>query len=196
MEKTTERRLPRSRLHRLIFFSVAGLTIHGWVLVTAMRFGHSFVPSQAYVSHHDIAAKSVAMAVTCLAFLFFCRKFVKDFQASDISTKTFLVSVFGVLVMPFFAWIIVRATVLTVYPLWRAALVGQDMQLEFSVGDTAGSSFRCPNKVDLAGMPILTGTLCGVPGDFQKTLHQGSRVVLTGRGTADGLFAAAIDVVH
>ncbi|AZO44686.1 hypothetical protein EJ076_28110 [Mesorhizobium sp. M7D.F.Ca.US.005.01.1.1] len=180
----------------MIFFGVAGLAIHGWVLITAMSFGHSFVPSQAYVSDHDMIAKSVAMAVTCLAVLFFCRKFVKDFRAPDTSIKAFLVSVFGVLVMPFFVWIIVRATVLTVYPLWLAALVGEDTQLEFSVGDTAGSSFRCQHKVDLAGMPILTGTLCGISGEFHKTLHRGIGVVLSGRGTTDGLFAVEIHVVH
>ena len=98
--------------------------------------------------------------------------------------------------MPFLFGVFVRAIVLTAYPLWSAALIGTDTQLEFSVDSIGGASFRCGNRVNLAGMPMMTGTLCGIPDDFRKMLHQGIRVVVAGRGTADGLFAARIDVVH
>jgi hypothetical protein len=182
--------LRRYLLHTFVFCLV-GLTIHGSALLGAMIFGYSFVPSQTYVSDHDVIAKSVAIPGGCLIFVLCCRKFAKDFkdfQASDVSAKTLILSGFGVLVLPFIFGVVVRATVLTAYPLWSAALIGKDTQLEFSVDHVGGPSFRCPNRVDLAGMPIMTGTLCGVPDDFRKTLHHGTRVVLTGRGTADGLF--------
>ncbi|MER9867358.1 hypothetical protein NKJ35_09185 [Mesorhizobium sp. M0136] len=161
-----------------------------------MIFGYSFVPSQIYVSGHDFIAKSVAIPGGCLIFVLCCRKFANDFQAWDASAKTLILSGFGVLLLPFIFGIVVRATVLTAYPLWAAALMGKDTKLEFSVDHVGGPSFRCPNRVDLARMPTMTGTLCGVPDDFRKTLHQGIRVMLTGRGTADGLFAAEIDVVQ
>jgi len=161
-----------------------------------MTFGYSFVPSQAYVSDHDMIAKSLAIPGGCLVFVLCCRKFAKDFQAWDASAKTLILSGFGVLVLPFIFGVVVRATILTAYPLWLAALVGKDTQLEFSVDDTADSSARCSHRVNLAGMPMMTGTLCGISDDFRKTLHHGMRIVLTGRGTADGLFAAGVDVVQ
>jgi hypothetical protein len=164
-----------------------------------MVFGYSFVPSQNYVSGHDVIAKSLAILGGGLVFILCCRQFVKEFQAWqawDVSAKTLILSGFGFLLMPFIFGIVVRATVLTAYPLWSAALIGKDTQLEFSVDHVGGPSVRCPNRVDLAGMPTMTGTLCGIPNDFRKTLHQGTRVVLAGRGTAEGLFAAEIDVVH
>ncbi|WP_210388522.1 hypothetical protein [Mesorhizobium sp. 131-2-1] len=189
----------RRLLPPILVFCLAGLAIHLLALLGAMIFGHSFVPSQAYVSDHDMIAKSIAIPAGCLIFVLCCRKFLKDFrafQAWDVSFKTLVLSGFGVLVLPFVFGVFVRATLLTAYPLLLAALMGEDTQLEFSVDRIGGSSFRCSNRVDLAGMPMMTGTLCGVPDDFRKTLHQGTRVMLTGRGTADGLFAATIDVVH
>jgi hypothetical protein len=186
----------RRLLPRILVFSLAGLTIHLLALLGAMIFGHSFVPSQAYVSDHDMIAKSIAIPAGCLIFVLCCRKFANDFQAPQVSAKTVILSGFGVIVLPILFGVFVRATVLTAYPLWLAVLMGEDTQLEFSVRDTAGSSFRCSYRVDLAGMPMMTGTLCGVPDDFRKTLHQGMPVVLTGRGTANGLFASGIDAVH
>ncbi|RUU89762.1 hypothetical protein EOB59_17750 [Mesorhizobium sp. M7A.F.Ca.MR.176.00.0.0] len=161
-----------------------------------MISGYSFVPSQGYVSDHNTIAKSIAIPAGCLILVLCCRKFAKDFDAPQVSIKALILSGFSVIVLPFVFGGYVRATVLTAYPLWLAALMGKHTQLEFSVKDTAGWSYRCPNRVDLTGMPMMTGTLCGIPDDFRKTLHQGTRVVLTGRGTADGLFAAEIDVVH
>lgn len=141
-------------------------------------------------------AKSIAIPAGCLILVLCCRKFARDFDAPQVSIKTLILSGLGVIVVPFIFSVFIRATVLTAYPLWLAALMGKHTQLEFSVDHVAGSSVRCPNRVDLAGMPMMTGTLCGISDDFRNTLHQGSRVVLTGRGTADGLFAAEIDVVH
>ncbi|RWM26227.1 hypothetical protein [Mesorhizobium sp.] len=186
----------RRLLPRILVFCLAGLIIHLWALLGALVFGRSFVPSQAYVSDHDIIAKSIAIPAGCLIFVLCCRKFAKDFEAPQVSVKTLLLSGFGVVVLPFVFGVFIRATVLTAYPLWSAALIGKETQLEFSVYDTGGPSFRCPNRVNLAGMPTMTGTLCDVPDDFRRTLHQGIRVVLTGRGTANGLFAARIEVVH
>ncbi|UCI09459.1 hypothetical protein [Mesorhizobium sp. B1-1-8] len=159
-----------------------------------MIFGHPFLPSQAYVSSHDMIAKSVAIPVGCLMLFFCCRKFAKDFQSPNLSTKTFLVSGFGILVVPLVFGVFARAIVLTAYPLWLAAVAGRDTQLEFSIGDITGSSMRCPYRVDLADMPIMTGTLCDVPEAVRKTLYPGMRVLLTGRGTVNGLFAARINV--
>lgn len=190
------RRLPCGRLCRIIFFCVACLTFHVLVLLGAIIFGYSFVPSQTYVSDHDVIAKSLAIPGGCLVFVLCCRKFAKDFQSWNASAKTIILSGFNVLMLPFLFGIVVRATVLTAYPLWSAALMGKDTQLEFSVDHVGGASFRCPNRLDLAGMPIMTGTLCGIPKGLRNTLHQGIRVALSGRGTADGLFAATIDVVH
>lgn len=196
MENAGGRWALRRYLLDTFVFCLVGLTIHGSALLGAMFFGHSFVPSQAYLSSHDMIAKSLAIPGGCLIFVLCCRKFAKDFQASDVSAKTLILSGFGVLVLPFIFGVVVRATVLTAYPLWSAALMGEHTQLEFSVDHVGGPSFRCPNRVVLAGMPIMTDTLCGIPDDFRKTLHQGTRVVLTGRGTADGLFATGIGVVH
>ncbi|MER8595618.1 MULTISPECIES: hypothetical protein [unclassified Mesorhizobium] len=186
----------RRLLPRVIVFSLAGLTIHLLALLGAMIFGHSFVPSQRYVSDHDMIAKSIAIPAGCLILVLYCRKFARDFDAPQVSIKTLILSGFGVIVLPFIFGVFIRATVLTAYPLWLAALMGKHTQLEFSVSDTAGWSYRCPNRVSLAGMPMMTGTLCGISDNFRNTLHQGTRVVLTGRGTADGLFAAGIDVVQ
>ncbi|RUT96078.1 hypothetical protein EOD23_31245 [Mesorhizobium sp. USDA-HM6] len=166
------------------------------VLLEAMTFGHSFVPSQAYVSSHDIIAKSAAILIGCLILALFCLKLVRDFQGPSVSAKTLFHSGLGILLLPLIAGIFVRATVLTAYPLWSAALIGQDTKLEFFVDYVGGPSFRCPDRVNLAGMPTMTGTLCDIPDDFRMSLHHGIRVVLTGRGTEDGLFAATIDVVH
>lgn len=196
MEETAERRPLRLRLFRVFFFCLVGLTLHGVVLIGAMISGHPFVPSQIYVNGHDMIARSIAIPGGCLVFVLCCGKFAKDFQARDVSAKTILLSGFGVLVLPFIFAIVVRATVLTAYPLWFAALLGKETQLEFAVADTEGSSSRCPYRVDLAGMPMMTGTLCGVPDEFRRTLHRGTWVVLTGRGTDYGLFAAGIDIVR
>ncbi|AZO22292.1 MULTISPECIES: hypothetical protein [unclassified Mesorhizobium] len=166
------------------------------ILLEATTFGYSFVPSQAYVSSHDMIAKSVAIPVGCLILALCCRKFAKDLQSPNVSGKTLFLSGFGILVLPLISGVIVRATILTVCPLWSAALIGQNTQLEFSVDYVEGPSFRCPDRVNLAGMPTMTGTLCGVADDFRKKLYHGVRVVLTGRGTADGLFVAGIDVAH
>ncbi|WP_146770278.1 hypothetical protein [Mesorhizobium hawassense] len=189
MAKSPSRLLPR-----VFLFCVFGFAIHLWVLLGALIFGHSFVPSQAYVNAHDMIAKSVAILIGCLMLFFCCRKFAKDFQSPNLSTKTFLVSGFGILVVPLIFGVFARAIVLTAYPLWLAAVAGGDTQLEFSVGDIAGSSMRCPHIVNLADMPMMTGTLCDVPEAVRKTLYPGMRVLLTGRGTANGLFAARIDV--
>lgn len=196
MGEVTERGSLRRLLPRVFVLFLAGLVVHLLALIGAMVFGHSFVPSQAYVSDHDTIAKSIAISAGCLIFVLCCRKFAKDFEASQVSARTLLLSGFGVIVLPFVFGVFIRATVLTAYPLWLAVVIGKDTQLEFSVRNVGGSSFRCSDRVDLAGMPMMTGTLCGVPDDFRKTLHQGIRVILTGRGTADGLFAAEIDVVH
>lgn len=127
--------------------------------------------------------------------LFFCcRKFAKDFQSPSLSTKTFLVSGFGVLVVPLILGVFARAIVLTAYPLWLAAVAGGDTQLEFSIRDITDSSMRCPHMVSLADMPMMTGTLCDVPEAVRRTLYPGMKVLLTGRGTVNGLFAARIDV--
>jgi len=199
VEEVTERRSLRRLLPRILVFSLAGLIIHLSALFGAMIFGHSFVPSQAYVSDHDVIAQSIAIPAGCIIFVLCCRKLSKDFrafQAWDGSFKTLILSGFGILVLPFVFGVFVRATLLTAYPLWSAALIGEDTQLEFTVDRIGGSSVRCSNRVDLAGMPMMTGTLCGVPDDFRMTLHQGIRVMLTGRGTPDGLFASGIDVVQ
>ena len=196
MGETTERRSLSYRLSLIFVVCLGCLTIQGAVLIGAMSSGYSFVLSQAYMSDHDMIAKWLAILGGCLVFVLCCRKFAKDSEAPDVSGKTLILSGFGIVVLPFIFGIFVRATILTAYPLWLAVLIGKDTKLEFSVSSTAGWSYRCPNRVELAGMPIMTGTLCGVPDDFRRTLHQGTRVVLTGRGTAHGLFAAEIDVVH
>jgi hypothetical protein len=190
----TAAKSPRRLLPRVFLFCLFGFVIYLWVLLGALIFGHSFVPSQAYVGSHDMIAKSVAILVGCLMLFFCCRKFAKDFQSPDLSTKTFLVSGFGILVVPLIFGVFARAVVLTAYPLWLAAVVGGDTQLEFSIRDTTGSSMRCPRMVNLADMPMMTGTLCDVPEAVRRTLYPGMRVLLTGRGTVNGLFAARIDV--
>jgi hypothetical protein len=103
-----------------------------------------------------------------------------------LSARTAAVLVFGAALL----WFIGAGIVYEGPPMLRAAVAGQPVELTFTVTSARGDGGRyCRERVELADLPFLFGELCGVPDSVRGDLAPGSLIVVSGRGTAWGLFA-------
>ena len=102
-----------------------------------------------------------------------------------LSVKHVLLLIFA----PFFFGMLGKDAVTVGVPLVHAAVAGHPSELPFVVEKAEGFSDRkCPNEIELADMPLVHDKLCGFPESFRETLSPGQTVLVSGRGTAWGIF--------
>ncbi len=75
-------------------------------------------------------------------------------------------------------------------PMIAAITIGTETEIQYTIANvTARSSRRCRNRIDLMDMPLFSDQLCGFSADFGSTITRGDTIIVTGRGTAWGVFS-------
>lgn len=90
---------------------------------------------------------------------------------------------------PFMGFFIGSFAVSTAGPMIAAVIAGGETEIQYTISKTRARASRgCRNPIKLEDMPFFADRLCGVAPEFEKTLTQGAVIIVSGRGTALGLF--------
>ncbi len=94
-----------------------------------------------------------------------------------------------ILFAPIMGFPIGSFAVLTGGPMIAAITIGTETEIQYTIAKvTARSSRRCRNRIDLMDMLLFSDQLCGFSPEFKSTLARGDAIIVTGHGTAWGLF--------
>ncbi|MBL1435868.1 MAG: hypothetical protein COB08_006680 [Rhodobacteraceae bacterium] len=98
-----------------------------------------------------------------------------------------------ILFAPFMGFFIGSFAVATGGPIIAAIITGAEIEIQYTVGKTtAHGSRRCRTPIELKGMPFFADELCGYSPEFRNTLARGDVIMVSGRGTALGLFPQTV----
>jgi hypothetical protein len=172
-----------------VWLGLAAVFFLGAIPICLKVFNVNFVPSEAWVDRTAGFASTVSFVVAVLATTLF---------AVDKVQRGARIGMLGnigmILFLPVFFWVLGSALVAQVYPMVRAALAGRPMTMAFVVERASvGTSRQCRNRVELRGLPLLLGDVCGLPADEVASLAPGSRVSFGGYGTDLGLFVERVE---
>jgi len=148
--------------------------------------GILFLPSREWVAAHSATANTAGFLLTLgwLASLYW----VPAFRQMAPSLKKLFVFVFGT----YMTWTMGTEAIYIGIPMLRAAQ-RQKTELEFVVKQASGfSDHKCRRRIELRDMPFMFDEICGVDPKFRNSLHPGERLVVTGTGSAWGIFPSMV----
>ena len=148
--------------------------------------GILFLPSREWVAAHSAIANVAGLLLTAgfIAALYWAPKFR---QMPHSLKKSFLL-VFGISM----TWTMGTEAIYIGIPMLRA-VQHEQTELEYVVKQASGFSDRkCRNRIELHDMPFMFDEICGVDPKFRNSLHPGERLVVTGTGSAWGIFPSMV----
>ncbi len=167
----------------------------GSASILAKIGGIQYVPSPFWVEKGNLIGLSVGLiaATLVIVLMMLTGKRRTEEYLSDLSwLKSVAVTLFGV----FMVFAIGRESIISGFPMLYTIFLGEKVAHQFVVAKADSYSDRkCPNKIELRDMPIMSGDLCGLPNTFRDTLKTGSRIVVSGRGTALGVYVENVRLI-
>ncbi len=168
-----------------------GVIFVAWFLISFIPiviagFGFNFLPSTSWVDSTSSFANIFGGLSACLLTWVFWR-------TRKVAAKGSLKMVALLIGAPAVGYLLGRNLVMYSIPIMSAVLVGGTVDLRFTIAaiDQPGTK-RCRTPVELQGMPLLFPKLCRVPQEFRQKLAPGDEIVVSGRGTSQGLFVENI----
>jgi hypothetical protein len=170
-------------LLRRLGMAVGILVLIGGLPIIAMMAGTQFLPSPSWVADSLWLALGLGAAAALLFSLLLIRGRTRDGRSRNslgyLTVLAFSPLLFGALG---------SAAVFAGGPMIYAALFGAPTELQYEVKRTGSGDSKCRNQIELRGLPILNNRLCGFPKDFTDTLRPGQSILVSGNGSALGIF--------
>jgi hypothetical protein len=177
---------PNKLLRRLAGFAFMVVAV-GALPLFARMFGFQFLPSASWVERFQYAGFAVGgISAFILAAVIYrsCRRADGEF----LTVKSFCLIVFT----PLFVFSLAKDAIVVGIPLIQVSIMGTQSEKLFIVQTASGFSDRkCRNQIVLRSLPFIHNRLCGFSSDFRASLTSGTNVLIAGRGTDLGIFAAA-----
>ncbi|MBO9169962.1 MULTISPECIES: hypothetical protein [unclassified Rhizobium] len=96
---------------------------------------------------------------------------------------------FAPIIMPCLAFVVGRVMFIGIVPLLAALLLGHQVEIPYTVSTPTRSGGKaCSSGIGLEDLPIGLDTLCIHDEALREGLLPGSRIIVTGYGTTEGIF--------
>ncbi|GAA2867366.1 hypothetical protein GGQ99_001303 [Aminobacter niigataensis] len=169
------------------FGKLATILLIAWLLlgllpVFSLMFGPSFLPSSKWASKTNTLGLIAGFGFAMLAVWLLSKAAGQDSDSHLTKFGTFI----GALI---FGFMLGKNVVVITGPMAIALIAGDEIELHYTVkrANSIGTKW-CRSSVDL-DLPMPFNSVCRISSEFRDTLTQGTRVVVSGRGTSLGVYA-------
>lgn len=186
----------RSLPPKWVLSILGALAAFGTLAMFEFLSGHPFLPSPEWVAYALWAALVAGMASSAFAFWFLRHHDKKNvFHFKDEVVE--LGHLFGSLVLLALYFGFGYMSALKIVPMFETILMGHRLEASLTVQYTMPWASRfCGRSVVFAELPFGVDTICDLRPDLLERLAPGTRVVVSGRGTAWGVFVDHLRVAE
>ncbi|SFM96983.1 hypothetical protein SAMN05192571_110120 [Pleomorphomonas diazotrophica] len=172
------------------------LTAFGLLAMFEFLSGRPFLPSPAWVAYARGPAWIAGLAsFACMLWVFrrYDKKNVFHFRDEVVEIGHLFGSL--ILLALYFGFGYMAAQ--KIPPMFDAILTGHRVEMTLTVEYTMPwESKYCGREVTFVELPLGASSICGVRKDLLDTFKPGSKIVVSGRGTAWGVFADRLRLVE